>query len=68
MRDPPTLARAGSYHIIQRELGALGTDAAVHGYEGTAVVVQPVPIAALLIGQQVDPAVLENTADSSGQL
>ena len=68
MRDPPAIARAGSYHIIQRELGPLGKDAAVHGYESTAVVVQPVPIAALLIGQQVDPTILENTVDSSGQL
>lgn len=68
MRDPPAIDRAGSYHVIQRELGPLGKDAAVHGYESTAVVIQPVPIAALLIGQQVDPAVLENTADSSGQL
>lgn len=68
MKGPPAIAQASSYHIIQRELGPLGKDAAIHGYESTAVVVQPVPITALLIGQQVDPAILENTGDSSGQL
>lgn len=67
-RPPRHRARARSYHVVQRELRALGEDAAVHGYQGAAVVVEPVPVAALLIGQQVNPAVLGNAGDSDGQL
>ena len=52
--------RARSHHVVQGELGALRQDVAVHRYQGTAIVVQSVPVTALLIGQQVDPAVLEN--------
>lgn len=59
---PAAAGRAAPYHVGQRELGALSKHAAVHGDHGAAVVVQPVPVAALLIGQQVNPPVLENTA------
>ena len=52
--------RARSHHVVQGELGALRQDVAVHRYQGTAIVVQSVPVTALLIGQQVDPAILEN--------
>lgn len=58
---PAAAGRAAPYHVGQRELGALSKHAAVHGDHGAAIVVQPVPVAALLIGQQVNPPVLENT-------
>lgn len=54
------------YHIVQRELGPLSEQAAVHGDHGAAVVVEPVPITALLIGQQVNPTVLEDAERAVG--
>lgn len=46
----------------------LGQNASVHGYHGTAIIVELVPTTILLIGQQVIPPNLENTGDSDGQL
>lgn len=56
---PPVTSRPVHYHVIQRELGSLSEDASVHGDHGAAVVVEAVPVTALLVGQQVNPTVLE---------
>lgn len=54
------------HHVGQGELGALRKHAAVHGDHRAAVVVEPVPVAALLIGQQVDAPVLQDTGPTAG--
>ena len=49
---------SSSYHIFQRELGALGHHIPIDGNHGTAVIVQPVTITTLLVSKQVDPSAL----------
>lgn len=63
----PTVAREPApYHVVQRELGSLSKNVAVHRDHGTAVIVETVPVTALLIGQQVNPAVLEKAEPTGG--
>lgn len=42
--------------VVERELRALGDDAAVEGDEGAAIVVEAVAVAALLVSVQVQAA------------
>ena len=63
----PTVAREPApYQVVQRELGSLSKNVAVHRDHGTAVIVETVPVTALLIGQQVNPAVLEKAEPTGG--
>jgi len=50
--------RADDLDVGERELGALGEDDAVRDDKGAAVIVEPVAVAALLVGVEVDAAEL----------
>ncbi|KAI3479823.1 hypothetical protein L1887_58119 [Cichorium endivia] len=51
--------RRDDLHIVERELRALRDDDAVDRDERAAIVVEPVAVAALLVGVQIDAAQLE---------
>lgn len=47
-----------TYHIADRKLRSLCYDVSIDGHHGTAIIVNTVTIAALLVGVEVDPSAL----------
>lgn len=52
-------SRGNHFDIVQRELTALRNDMAIDGDHGTTVVVEPVTIASLLVGIEVNATELQ---------